>query len=84
MSPSYAFPMCRARQSLSHHTRSYSTQDIFNQFNELYRPAHLGGGGGGGGSPMAESGAEGGASSPTAMFKSVSFPTDGGRAQSDK
>ena len=59
------------------HTRSYSTQDIFNQFNELYRAPN---------SPHVDSTDGRDPHSPTgAIHKAVSFP-DGttGRALSDK
>ena len=74
------FPRFRVgRQNQSLHTRSYSTQDIFNQFNELYRTSN---------SPHVDYGQDGrDPTSPTGtgIHKAVSFP-DGatGRALSDK
>jgi hypothetical protein len=75
----FLFPLRRGRHNQSLHTRSYSTQDIFNNFNDLYRP--LASSSLNPGSPLME---PPGPSSPSAIHKAVSFPTNGGRALSDK
>jgi hypothetical protein len=76
---------CIRRKTVqSLHTRSFSTQDIFNQFNELYRSSDKGVG-----SPLIADGM--GGSDPTSptnahLPKTSSFPTypEGGNTLSDR